>query len=43
MADKSPKKATQKGRGGTRERGPREEPIKKATPKMRKGAQEDQR
>ena len=36
-------KATQKARGGTRERGPKGGTQPKRNPKVRKGAQEDQR
>ena len=43
MADKLPKKQPKRGRGGTRERGPKGGTNLKNNPKMRKGAQEDQR
>ena len=43
MADKLTQKATQKGRGGTRERGPKGGTKPKCNTKKRKGAQEDRR
>ena len=43
MADKLPKKQPKRGRGGTRDRGPKGGTKPKCNTKMRKGAQEDQR
>ena len=43
MPDKLPKKQPKRGRGGTRERGPKGGTKPKCNTKMRKGAQEDQR